>query len=67
LHGKIKERRRKMTTGEKMNKIRKMAGMTQEELAGKMNVSRQTISHGACTYLSDLTGLRSETDGRSIR
>jgi transcriptional regulator with XRE-family HTH domain len=33
-----------MTTGEKINKIRKMAGMTQEELAGKMNVSRQTIS-----------------------
>jgi transcriptional regulator with XRE-family HTH domain len=33
-----------MTTGEKINKIRKMAGMTQEELAGKMNVTRQTIS-----------------------
>lgn len=33
-----------MNTGEKINRIRKMAGMTQEELAEKMNVSRQTIS-----------------------
>lgn len=33
-----------MNTGEKINQIRKMAGMTQEELAEKMNVSRQTIS-----------------------
>lgn len=33
-----------MDTGEKINQIRKMAGMTQEELAEKMNVSRQTIS-----------------------
>lgn len=33
-----------MNTGEKINQIRKMAGMTQGELAEKMNVSRQTIS-----------------------
>ncbi len=33
-----------MNVGEKIKKIRKMAGMTQEELAQKMNVSRQTIS-----------------------
>ena len=33
-----------MNVGEKINNIRKMAGMTQEELAEKMNVSRQTIS-----------------------
>ena len=33
-----------MTIGEKINQIRKMAGMTQEELAEKMHVSRQTIS-----------------------
>ncbi len=33
-----------MDTGQKINQIRKMSGMTQEELADKMNVSRQTIS-----------------------
>lgn len=33
-----------MKVGEKIKRIRKMAGMTQEELAEKMNVSRQTIS-----------------------
>ena len=33
-----------MDIGEKINKIRKMSGMTQEELAEKLNVSRQTIS-----------------------
>lgn len=33
-----------MNTGEKIHQIRKMARMTQEELAEKMNVSRQTIS-----------------------
>ena len=33
-----------MEIGEKISKIRKMSGMTQEELAEKMNVSRQTIS-----------------------
>lgn len=33
-----------MNTGERINQIRKMAGMTQEELAEKMHVSRQTIS-----------------------
>lgn len=33
-----------MNIGERINQIRKMAGMTQEELAEKMHVSRQTIS-----------------------
>ena len=33
-----------MNTGEKIRQIRKISGMTQEELAKKMNVSRQTIS-----------------------
>lgn len=33
-----------MNTGERINQIRKMSGMTQEELAEKLNVSRQTIS-----------------------
>lgn len=33
-----------MNVGEKIKKIRKMAGMTQEDLAEKINVSRQTIS-----------------------
>lgn len=33
-----------MDIGEKIAKIRKMSGMTQEELAEKLNVSRQTIS-----------------------
>lgn len=33
-----------MNTGEKIRQIRKMSGMTQEELAEKLNVSRQTIS-----------------------
>jgi transcriptional regulator with XRE-family HTH domain len=33
-----------MTTGEKIRQIRKMSGMTQEELASKLSVTRQTIS-----------------------
>lgn len=33
-----------MDIGKKISKIRKMAGMTQEELAEKIHVSRQTIS-----------------------
>lgn len=33
-----------MNVGEKIHQIRKMSGMTQEELAGKMDVSRQTVS-----------------------
>lgn len=33
-----------MNIGEKIHQIRKMSGMTQEELAEKMDVSRQTIS-----------------------
>ena len=32
-----------MNIGEKISQIRKMSGMTQEQLAEKMNVSRQTI------------------------
>ena len=33
-----------MNTNEKLREIRKISGMTQEELAEKLNVSRQTIS-----------------------
>lgn len=33
-----------MNIGEKIHQIRKLSGMTQEELAEKMNVSRQTVS-----------------------
>lgn len=33
-----------MNTGERIRQIRKMSGMTQEELAEKLNVSRQTVS-----------------------
>lgn len=33
-----------MKVGKKIKQIRKMAGMSQEELADKMNVSRQTVS-----------------------
>lgn len=33
-----------MNIGERIRQIRKMSGMTQEELAEKLNVSRQTVS-----------------------
>lgn len=33
-----------MTTGQKIYECRKRAGMTQEELAGRLNVSRQAVS-----------------------
>jgi len=35
---------RKMEIGSKINQLRKLSGMTQEQLAEKLNVSRQTIS-----------------------
>ena len=34
----------KMEIGNKINQLRKLSGMTQEQLAEKLNVSRQTIS-----------------------
>lgn len=37
-------RTRKMKIGNKLNQLRKLSGMTQEQLAEKINVSRQTIS-----------------------
>ena len=33
-----------MKIGNKINQLRKLSGMTQEQLAEKLNVSRQTIS-----------------------
>ena len=33
-----------MEIGNKINQLRKLSGMTQEQLAEKLNVSRQTIS-----------------------
>ena len=33
-----------MEIGNKINHLRKLSGMTQEQLAEKLNVSRQTIS-----------------------
>ena len=33
-----------MEIGNKLNQLRKLSGMTQEQLAEKLNVSRQTIS-----------------------
>ena len=35
----------KMKIGNKINQLRKLSGMTQEQLAEKLNVSRQTISN----------------------
>lgn len=35
-----------MEIGNKINQLRKLSGMTQEQLAEKLNVSRQTISNG---------------------
>lgn len=36
-----------MEIGNKINQLRKLSGMTQEQLAEKLNVSRQTISNGS--------------------
>lgn len=36
--------RTQMEIGNKINQLRKLSGMTQEQLAEKLNVSRQTIS-----------------------
>ena len=36
-----------MEIGNKINQLRKLSGMTQEQLAEKLNVSRQTISNRA--------------------
>ena len=33
-----------MDIGRKMQELRKVSGMTQEQLAEKLNVSRQTVS-----------------------
>lgn len=35
---------KKMQIGNKINQLRKLSGMTQEQLAEKLNVSRQTVS-----------------------
>ena len=44
-----------MIIGNKINQLRKLAGMTQEQLAEKLNVSRQTISKWeAGTTMPDL-------------
>ena len=44
-----------MIIGNKINQLRKLAGMTQEQLAEKLNVSRQTISKcEAGTTMPDL-------------
>lgn len=40
-----------MKIGNKINQLRKLSGMTQEQLAEKLNVSRQTISNGNRTAL----------------
>ena len=36
--------KQRMQIGNKINQLRKLSGMTQEQLAEKLNVSRQTIS-----------------------
>ena len=33
-----------MTFGENLARLRKKAGLSQEELAGKLNLTRQTVS-----------------------
>lgn len=47
-----------MKIGNQINQLRKLAGMTQEQLAEKLNVSRQTISKWeAGTTLPDLDSI----------
>lgn len=44
IYNRTKRRTMKMKIGNKLNQLRKLSGMTQEQLAEKINVSRQTIS-----------------------
>ena len=47
-----------MDIGNRINQLRKLAGMTQEQLAEKLNVSRQTVSKWeAGTTLPDLESI----------
>ena len=47
-----KERRKRMNIGNKISELRKKKNMTQEELAEKLNVARQTISKWECNETS---------------
>ena len=48
-----------MTFGEKLQKLRKEAGMSQEELAARLNVSRQAVSKWErdSGYQYEMTGI----------
>ena len=41
-----------MTLGEKIQRLRKETGLSQEALAEKINVTRQTVSKWECTQSS---------------
>ena len=68
-----------MEIGNKINKLRKLSGMTQEQLAEKLNVSRQTVSKWESdSSVPDLTSIvkigrlfscvnRRSADGRRSR
>ena len=45
-------RRKKMTLGEKIQRLRKETGLSQEALAEKINVTRQTVSKWECNQSS---------------